>query len=399
MKILFVALPQSIHTARWINQLTDEGWKIALFPASGYSQINNELNSVFVFHHLFYGKQKNRKIKNRGIYVCNNRFASLLKKIVNKLFGRYQELLLYYVIKLYKPDIIHTLETQTAGYLLSRVKSRYNIVIPTWIHSVWGSDLFLYSNLPSHKERLLSVMKNINYLVPESENDINLFKKYNSNAFIFPKIQATGGLNLDIIKSINKIKFIAKRKTIMLKGYQGWAGRALCGMRALERANDILKGYEVIIFSNPDGKDIKISAELFSQKTGVPVIILPNLLHNDLLHYFASARISIGLSISDGVPNSLLESMALGAFPIQSYTSAADEWIIDGVNGFLVPPEDPEIIEKAIRTALVDDALVEKAADINKKMISERLDYDTLKEKAISIYKIAQERFSKSSLV
>lgn len=35
---------------------------------------------------------------------------------------------------------------------------------------------------------------------------------------------------------------VSSRKVIMLKGYQNWAGRALVGLRALGRCEDILEG-------------------------------------------------------------------------------------------------------------------------------------------------------------
>lgn len=34
LRILFVARPYSIHSARWINQIADEGWDLHLFPSS-----------------------------------------------------------------------------------------------------------------------------------------------------------------------------------------------------------------------------------------------------------------------------------------------------------------------------------------------------------------------------
>jgi hypothetical protein len=31
-RILFVAMPESVHAARWISQIADQGWDIYLFP-------------------------------------------------------------------------------------------------------------------------------------------------------------------------------------------------------------------------------------------------------------------------------------------------------------------------------------------------------------------------------
>ena len=76
----------------------------------------------------------------------------------------------------------------------------------------------------------------------------------------------------------------------------------------------------------------------------------------------------------------------MGSFPIQSWTACADEWIEDGKTGLLVPPEDPDVVEKAIRRALTDDELVNRAAEENWRTAIERLDASKLKEKVINFY-------------
>lgn len=68
-------------------------------------------------------------------------------------------------------------------------------------------------------------------------------------------------------------------------------------------------------------------------------------------------------------------------------------WIEDGVTGILVPPEDPDVIEKAIRRALTDDDLVNRAAEENWKTAVERLDQSKLKPKAVELYNtVAKEK-------
>lgn len=58
----------------------------------------------------------------------------------------------------------------------------------------------------------------------------------------------------------------------------------------------------------------------------------------------------IGNNISDGIPNTVLEAMIMGAFPIQSNPGGATAEIIEeGNNGFLIHnPEDIEEIKKLI---------------------------------------------------
>ena len=77
----------------------------------------------------------------------------------------------------------------------------------------------------------------------------------------------------------------------------------------------------------------------------------------------------------------------MGAFPVQSCTACADEWIEDGKSGIIVKPEDPDGIAEAIRRALSDDALVNQAAEINAKTARERLDYFIVKQQAVKMYR------------
>ena len=83
----------------------------------------------------------------------------------------------------------------------------------------------------------------------------------------------------------------------------------------------------------------------------------------------------------------------MGSFPVQSSTACADEWIEDGKTGLLVPPDDPEAVAGAIRRALTDDDLVNRAAEINSRTAAERLDKKTIAPMAAGIYRtVAEER-------
>ena len=172
----------------------------------------------------------------------------------------------------------------------------------------------------------------------------------------------------------------------MLKGYQGWAGRALFGLAALRSLGNLLDGYTILVYSNPESDDIKIACELLSKDLGIPVVVLPKSTHNEILYWQSQSRISIGLSISDGISTSLLEAMALGAFPIQSDSSAANEWIEDKISGLLVSAEDCVDIADSVKLALLDDQLVDSANFRNWDVISNRAEYNKCKELSLESY-------------
>jgi glycosyltransferase involved in cell wall biosynthesis len=107
----------------------------------------------------------------------------------------------------------------------------------------------------------------------------------------------------------------------------------------------------------------------------------------ELLRHHGLSRISIGINLSDGVPNSLLEAMLMGALPIESEGSCANEWIEHEKTGFIVPPEDPQTIAGAIKAALWDDGLVDRAAVQNQRVIEERMEVLQIRMRAINMYR------------
>ena len=391
MRVLFIAMSNSIHTSRWLSQLEDLDWDIHLYPSESYP-LHSDLNNLTVHDVFFPKKNYSDSVKLKGVTIKSPELLKLIRGIIYKISPKFRIKKLARLIKHLKPDIIHSMETQGAGYLLLEAKKMFSGNFPPWIHSIWGSDIYLYGRLNEHKHRVKDVLSSCNYLICEGQRDIELAKNFISNRNIILISSGSGGFNLKKYSKFRQTKISSQRKMIMLKGYQGWSGRALVGLRALERCTDILKDYNIVIYSA--ASEVLIAAELFTISTKIPIIIIPrDSSHNEVLSYFGKSRISLGLSISDGLPNSLLEAMITGSFPIQSWTSHASEWIENGVNGMLVPPEDPEIIEEVIRISLNDDILINTASEINYRLVEEKLDEKILKPKAIDIYnKVAKEK-------
>ena len=120
--------------------------------------------------------------------------------------------------------------------------------------------------------------------------------------------------------------------------------------------------------------------------TRVRISVMPHSSHAEMLRLMGRSRVAIGLGLSDGSPNTMLESMIMGAFPIQSDTVSTREWITSGSNGLLVPPESPEEVAAALRRALSDEDLVEHAAEANALIADERLAQDRIRKEVVSLY-------------
>ncbi|MEN6393733.1 MAG: hypothetical protein ABFD53_07995, partial [Anaerolineaceae bacterium] len=63
------------------------------------------------------------------------------------------------------------------------------------------------------------------------------------------------------------------------------------------------------------------------------------------------------------------------------------EWITPGINGLLVPPDDPQAVANAVLSALSLPELRQRARDINISIIKERADYTKIMPKALSFYR------------
>jgi glycosyltransferase involved in cell wall biosynthesis len=291
------------------------------------------------------------------------------------------------VIHKIKPDIVHSMEIQHAGYRALAAKQRMGSSFPTWIMSNWGSDIYLYHRIAEHQDRVKEVLESCDYYACECERDVELAKQLGLKGKVLPVLPCGGGFDIERLYQLRQPGPTSQRKIILLKGYQHWAGRALVGLRAIELCADEIRerGYKILIpLASPD---VLIAAELVAHSTGIPIEIAPHGDYMDAMRRFGAARIHIGLSISDGISQSLIESMVMGAFPIQSCTACANEWIEDGKSGFIVPPEDPHIIAAALRRAVTEDDLVDQAVRINDETARQRLSYAHVQAQAVDIYK------------
>jgi hypothetical protein len=390
MRILFVAFSNSIHTTRWINQLDGQGWDIHLFPSIDIGAVNPELRNVTV-HHSFYPVQKNRHytIKSRGIPVVFPRIAREISTVgryaLKDVWPGYRLFQLQRLIRKLKPDIIHSMEIQAAGYLVSDVRKKYHGQFPNWIVTNYGNDIYLFGNLKAHVNKIKGVLANCEYYFCECQRDVLLAQKMGFRGKVLPVLPNVGGFDLAQLAQFRQPGPTSARRLIVLKGYQDWHGRALFGLRAIALCTDILKDYQIAIYSA--NEDVMIAAELLSKSSGIPIEVIPRCSHDDIMRLHGRARIYIGLAISDGISISSIEAIAMGAFPIQSSTSCCNEWIVDGETGIIVPPEDPEVIAAAIRKAVSDDRIVDRAAELNARVAQKRLDQAVIKPQVIAMYK------------
>jgi len=95
----------------------------------------------------------------------------------------------------------------------------------------------------------------------------------------------------------------------------------------------------------------------------------------EVAHWLARAEVFVTPARSDGNNVSLNEAMACGCFPVASDIPANREWLTDGENGFLVPPDRSDLLADRILLALRSEELRARAAERNWAIVRERADW------------------------
>lgn len=351
VKILFLAIENSIHAYKWIKAVAEN------------SRFEVQVYSTFRIDQAPELKYDNLNIK---LHMFNNQPS------------------LEEVIKTFRPDIIHTLHTQFSAYpVLDLVnKSGDKSDFPVWINSIWGSDLFFWKNIPTQKKKLQDLMKRVDYIVGEGRRDEKHALELGFYGKFLGPIPASAGIDFS---KIMKIPYFSpsKRKEIMVKGYDLGVGRFRDAIIALVRLKNKVKDYRINIFSLDMDRNM---LEVYAQESGLNIRVLQHVDNDEMLDLFSKSRISIACSYTDGVPGTLLEAMSCGAFPIQTNTAITEGWVSQNKSALLVPPDNVDKLVAAIELALNDDELVDEAAKINRETIKNKADFSVSKKKIESIY-------------
>jgi glycosyltransferase involved in cell wall biosynthesis len=167
------------------------------------------------------------------------------------------------------------------------------------------------------------------------------------------------------------------------------------GVRAYVRNDTFFKSIPRVLERFPEGRFICTSmagepqALRWMTELGIEqaVDLLPRQSRLEMAVRFQSARVVVSPSTHDGTPNTLLEAMACGCYPVVGDIEALREWITPGVNGALVDPGDEQALAEAVCDGLADIELRQKAAVHNLALVAERAEYGKVMREAEGFYR------------
>jgi len=116
--------------------------------------------------------------------------------------------------------------------------------------------------------------------------------------------------------------------------------------------------------------------------------------HVVLEHYRQADLFVLGCEVAangdrDGIPNVLLESMAMGVPVVATGVSAIPELIQDHRTGLLVPPGQPEKMARAMVRMLTDAALRQSVIAEGRNRVAEKFNNKTLINDLAAVYRSA----------
>jgi glycosyltransferase involved in cell wall biosynthesis len=110
-------------------------------------------------------------------------------------------------------------------------------------------------------------------------------------------------------------------------------------------------------------------------------------LRKDVPQILAAAAVSVLPSISEGISNTLLESMAAGVPVVASRVGGTPEVIEDGEHGLLVPPNDPEVLAGAISRVLGDPILAAKLGANGRRRVTQEFSFEAVVRQTEDLYR------------
>ena len=282
------------------------------------------------------------------------------------------------VIERVQPEIIHALRIPYEGMLAADAHSNIPLLV-----SVWGNDFTLHApSTPMMRHYTRWTMQVANALHADCQRDIRLALEWGFHAkrptLVTP---GSGGIRTDIFYPPENL--VEEPVIINPRGFRSYV------------RNDVFfQAIPLVLKTIPNARFLCASMEgefqvmqwITELGVGHAVELLSPKPHAEMAEIYRSAAVLVSPSIHDGTPNTLLEGMASGCFPVAGDLESIREWITDGENGLLTDATDPRRLAESIIMALKDKDLRGRAAGLNVKRIAEGAEYNACMAQASTFY-------------
>jgi glycosyltransferase involved in cell wall biosynthesis len=285
-------------------------------------------------------------------------------------------------LRSFEPNVVHAMRIQNEGYV-GALTRRHPFII-----SAMGND-FVYTAKHSamHRHLTRKTVPRCDGFMADCQRDLKLAAEFGLKQSVprafFP---GNGGVDLELFTP--GLDHKERRPHILY----------FRGISPLFRPITLMRSMRNLI-ANPKYAHVVLHVlgpvtslawfEGERAKLGLPEAnfrVGPFVSPKELVQLLKMTAIVASPTISDGTPNSLLEAMACGAFPVVSNLESIREWITPKSNGILFDPDNANELAACLEYGLENIALRQQAQTVNYAMIRHRADYLRVMPEVRSFY-------------
>ena len=398
MHILLVADGRSPITLRWKETIRALGHRVSListFPCQPPPGVE-EMHILPVAFSSF-STAKNRPVqpasgsaqpKSRRMLSTSRRALLAARYWLGPLSVRAYAIRYRRLVEQIKPDLVHALRIPFEGMLAAHTPPSYPLVI-----SIWGNDLTLHAPRSAWMSDLTrQALRRADGLHTDAQRDIRL-----ANLWGYPPkrpalvVPSNGGIDLNLLHTAQaalppELEAVIPTDMPLVINPRGVRAYT-CTAAFFQAIPLVLERRPATTFICPAMAG-ETEAEGWVNRLHLDhrVILLPGLPQGQLWHLFTRAPLSVSFTTHDGTPNTLLEAMACGSFPVAGDIESLREWITPGLNGLLVEPHNSQALAAAIVQALDSPELRSRASEKNLHLILERAEVGQVRPQLEAFY-------------
>jgi glycosyltransferase involved in cell wall biosynthesis len=287
-----------------------------------------------------------------------------------------------------QPDLIHAMRIPYEGMLASlALQGQLSFTPPPLLISVWGNDFTLHARANPWMGRLTrQALQRAAALHTDCQRDGRLAETWGFTrgkpAIVLP---GNGGIHLEHFHPAAATEPTSQDYLVINPR----------GFRSYVCNEAFFHAIPLVLAHIPQARFVctgmagEVQAQRWIAGLGITeaVSLLPLQTRGQMADLFRQAQVMVSPTTHDGTPNTLLEALACGCFPVAGDIESLREWITPGVNGLLAAPEDATALAAAIIQALDDAALRASAAVYNQRLIAERAEYTRGMARAEQFYR------------
>ena len=389
-RILFIGLGENTHTHSWMDLLEGARFNVRLFAMPSGSPPDDWPVRTYV---TSYHGPRTKTNTRTPLYPANSiqRFVkrqtarALGMRDVDSLAGRW----LAKILREWQPDVIHTLGIEQGGEFFLHVRRRFGLEqIGKWVlQTRGGSDLALTHLNPERCKELVDILGSCDQLISDNEDNFRIARELGIREEQLAKIApvpGTGGIDVEALRQKWSDRTSDRRIIVCPKAYDSPWGKVLPIFEALKMVWDGIEPCQIHLLSMTT--ESKMWFWSLPEKIRRACVPRERLSRMEVLELLPRARVMLAPTLIDGIPNSLYEAMACGAFPILSPIETILPVVKHEENVLFARNLYPHEIADALARAMTDDALVDAAAQRNLELVRHVANRDLIRPRVIAFY-------------